>query len=84
MAKETLTIEDMKQRGAETPASEPLRALYQEAFRDYGIRALWSSRPVPEPTVADLLAITESLRVEGGISGRRLALQIVEACRAAL
>jgi len=39
---------------------------------------------VEQPTIADLLAITESLRVEGGVSGRRLAQQIVEACRAAL
>jgi hypothetical protein len=78
------TIEDMKLRGAKTLAPEGLRTLYQEAFRDYGIRALWSSRPVEQPTIADLLAITESLRVEGGIYGRRLAVQIVEACRAAL
>jgi hypothetical protein len=45
---------------------------------------LWSSRPVAEPTIADILAITESLRVEGGVAGRRLAEQIVTACRAAL
>jgi hypothetical protein len=78
------TVEDMKQRGATAPAPENLRVLYKEAFRDYGTRALWSSRPVDQPTIADLLAITESLRVEGGISGRRLAVRIVEACRAAL
>ncbi|MGA3403608.1 MAG: hypothetical protein ABSC95_30715 [Acetobacteraceae bacterium] len=61
-----------------------MRALYRTAFRDYGLRALWSSRPVAEPTIADILAITESLRVEGGVAGRRLAEQIVTACRAAL
>jgi hypothetical protein len=55
-----------------------------EAFRDYGLRALWSSRPVERPTLADLLAITESLRVEGGVAGRRLAERIIAACRAAL
>ena len=85
MADDRITdVDDMKRRGAQTPAGEDLRALYQNAFRDYGIRALWSSRPVKEPTIADLLAITESLRVEGGVHGRRLAQQIVEACRAAL
>jgi hypothetical protein len=85
MANDWMTeIEDMKLRGAKVPASDGLRALYREAFKDYGIRALWSSRPVEQPTIADLLAITESLRVEGGVAGRRLAHQIVEACRAAL
>jgi hypothetical protein len=78
------TIENMKARGATTPAPESLRALYAEAFRDYGFRALWSSRRVDQPTIADLLAITESLRVEGGLLGRQLAEQIVTACRATL
>jgi hypothetical protein len=81
---QTQTIDDLKRSGAGRPVSEGLRALYQEAFRDYGLRALWSSRPVAEPTIADILAITESLRVEGGVAGRRLAEQIVTACRAAL
>jgi hypothetical protein len=78
------TIEDLATRGATTAAPASLCALYREAFRDFGARALWSSRAVDQPTIADLLAITESLRVEGGISGRRLAEQIVVACRAAL
>jgi hypothetical protein len=81
---DSATIEDLKRRGAAAPASGDLRALYQQAFRDFGLRALWSSRPVAQPTIADALAITESLRVEGGVSGRRLAEQIVTACRAAL
>jgi len=81
---EGLTIEDLKRRGATRAAPEDLRALYRQAFHDYGLRALWSSRPVAEPTIADILAITESLRVEGGIAGRRMAEQIVTACRAAL
>ncbi len=72
------------QRGAATPAPAELRALYDEAFRAFGPLALWSSRPVERPTIADLLAITESLRVEGGLPGRRLAERIVASCRAAL
>lgn len=79
-----LTIDDLKRTGADRAAPEKLRALYRQAFRDYGLRALWSSRPVTEPTIADVLAITESLRVEGGLPGRRLAEQIVAGCRAAL
>jgi hypothetical protein len=44
---------------------------------------LWSSRPVVTPSVADVLAITESLRVEGNLAARRLAERIEHACRAA-
>ncbi len=79
-----LTVEELERRGAGLPAPEDLRALYREAFHDYGLRALWSSRPVGQPTLADLLAITESLRVEGGVAGRRLAERIIAGCRAAL
>ncbi|QWR76052.1 hypothetical protein [Candidatus Magnetomonas plexicatena] len=60
-----------------------IEALYRTAFEKYGAIALWSSRPVPNPTPADALAITRSLRVEGGMDARRLAEQIEEACRAA-
>ena len=58
-------------------------ALYRRAFADFGASALWSSRPVPEPTPADALAITRSLRVEGDLKARRLAEQIEQACRRA-
>jgi hypothetical protein len=39
---------------------------------------------VPNPTPADALAITHSLRVEGNLQARLLAEQIGQACRAAL
>ncbi len=58
-------------------------ALYRRAFADFGASALWSSRPVPDPTPADALAITRSLRVEGDLRARRLAEQIEQACRRA-
>ena len=58
-------------------------ALYRRAFREFGAVALWSSQPVPDPTPADALAITHSLRVEGNLAARRLAEQIEQACRAA-
>ena len=54
-------------------------ALYRQAFEEYGAIALWSSRPVPDPTPADALAITRSLRVEGDLGARRLAEQIEQA-----
>nr|WP_294554474.1 hypothetical protein [uncultured Rhodopila sp.] len=77
-------VDDLKRLGSGAPAPDNVRALYRDAFNDYGLRALWSSRAADEPTIADALAITESLRVEGGVAGRRLAEQIISACRAAL
>jgi len=62
---------------------EELRKLYRQAFADYGAIALWSSRPVAEPTANDALAITGSLRVEGNLGARRLAERIEQLCRAA-
>jgi hypothetical protein len=58
--------------------------LYRRAFEEFGASALWSSRAVPDPTPADALAITHTLRVEGDLNARRLAEQIEQACRAAL
>jgi hypothetical protein len=60
-----------------------LAALYRRAFQEFGASALWSSRPVENPTVADALAITHSLRVEGNLKARQLAEEIERACRAA-
>ncbi len=59
-------------------------SLYRRAFEEFGASALWSSRAVPDPTPADALAITYTLRVEGDLKARRLAEQIEQACRAAL
>jgi hypothetical protein len=67
------------------PSAKPedFAILYLRAFQEFGASALWSSRPVPNPTPADALAITHSLRVEGDLKARRLAEQIEQACRAA-
>ena len=59
-------------------------SLYRRAFEEFGMAALWSSKPVSDPTPEDALAITYSLRVEGNLQARRLAEQIEQACRAAL
>jgi hypothetical protein len=61
---------------------QDIQTLYRTAFRDYGTIALWSMRPVDHPSHADALAITKALRTHGGMSGRRLAEQIEELCRA--
>lgn len=57
-----------------------IERLYRQAFAEYGAVALWSSRPAKNPTAADALAITRSLRVEGDLGARRLAEQIEALC----
>jgi len=75
--------DEPEEAGAGSPAPEPVAALYRQAFEQFGARALWSSRPVPLPTIADALAITRGLRVEGDRNARRLAERIEAACHAA-
>jgi hypothetical protein len=70
--------------GAELTEKDDYAILYRHAFEKFGAGALWSSVPVPNPTRADALAITHSLRVEGDREARRLAEQIEQACCAAL
>ena len=77
-------FDELKALGAGRPAPAEVVHLYRQAFRDFGAQTLWSSRPVPDPSVADALAITHSLRVEGDGNARRLAERIEDACRAAL
>jgi hypothetical protein len=60
---------------------EEIGRLYRQAFAEYGMIALWSSRPAPNPTARDALAITMSLRVEGDMKARRLAERIEQLCR---
>ncbi|MBF0591660.1 MAG: hypothetical protein HQL02_06185 [Nitrospirae bacterium] len=67
-----------------TDPMKDIEALYRRAFEEYGAVALWSSRPVPNPTREDALAITQSLRVEGDLAARQLAEQIEKACRAVI
>src|SRR5438477_12509902 len=69
--------------GTELTEKNDYITLYQRAFEKFGAGALWSSMPVPNPTRADALAITYSLRVEGDREARRLAEQIEQACCAA-
>jgi len=68
---------------AKPPQPDDFVSLYLRAFQQYGDRALWSMRPVDNPSHADALAITRSLRTYGGMDGRRLAEQIERICGAA-
>ena len=77
-------IEDLRQRGSGVPASERVALLYQQAFQDFGPRYLWSRRPSAWPTFTQALTIADALRREGNVAARGLAVQIEQACRAAL
>jgi len=73
----------MRDMSMEPEMPDDFATLYRRAFATFGTSALWSSRPVPDPTPADALAITRSLRVEGDLKARRLAEQIEQACQRA-
>ena len=81
---ERLSLADLKERGAGRPAPDDVVALYRRAFDEFGSQSLWSRRPSPQPTIAQVLVIADCLRREGNMASRSLAIEIEEACRAAL
>lgn len=76
-------MKDVDAVGEATSERPTYAELYRRAFEEFGASALWSSRPVPDPSPQDALAITRTLRVEGDLQARRLAEQIEQARRAA-
>jgi hypothetical protein len=81
---DTRTLEQLRHLGAGRPAPEAVVRLYRQAFAEFGTRALWNWRAMEHPTITQALAIADSLRVEGDIKARALAIAIEQACRAAL
>ena len=65
-------------------APEPVVALYRQAFREFGVLALWSRRASGRPTIAQALVVADGLRREGTMACRPLAARIEAACRAAI
>lgn len=57
------------------PSQPEYVSLYHRAFKEFGAMALGSTRQFPDPTPEDALAITRSLRVEGDLKARRLAVK---------
>jgi hypothetical protein len=81
---DTRDLEQLKELGAGRTAPADIARLYRQAFRDYGTQALWSRRPSETPTIAQALVVAESLRHEGNLQSRALAVEIERACRTAL
>jgi hypothetical protein len=81
---EVFDLDELKARGAGKPAPAEIARLYQQAFREFGVAALWSRRPSKAPTITQALVVAESLRREGNLESRALAAEIEKACRAAL
>ena len=69
----------MSQQAAEV---EDYVTLYRQAFKEFGVMALWNKRLLDDPTAGDALVIARALRNEGNLDARRLAERIERACRA--
>jgi hypothetical protein len=78
------SLEQLKELGAGRAAPGEISRLYHQAFRDFGAQSLWSRRPSETPTIAQALAVADTLRREGNLQSRALASEIEQACRAAL
>jgi hypothetical protein len=81
---DTRDLEQLKDLGAGRPAPDEVVRLYRQAFAEFGTRALWNWRSMEQPTITQALAIAHSLKVEGDLKARALAIAIEQACRAAL
>ena len=84
MMTDTRTIDELKEAGAGRLAPAEIVDLYEMAFKEFGLLALWSRSPGKMPTIAQALTIAEALRHQGNMKSRPMAIQIEEACRAAL
>ena len=81
---DTRDLDQLKALGAGQPAPEAVVRLYRQAFADFGTRALWNWRDMEHPTITQALTIAGSLKAEGNLKARALAVEIEQACRAAL
>jgi hypothetical protein len=77
-------LEQLKERGAGRRAPIEVVRLYRQAFAEFGTLALWNWRNLEHPTITQALAIAASLKAEGNLKARALAVAIEQACRAAL
>ena len=64
--------------------AEDYVALYRQAFKEFGVMALWNKCLLEDPAPGHALVIARALRNEGNLDARRLAERIEQACRAAV
>jgi hypothetical protein len=83
-ASDVRSLVQLKALGFGRSAPAEVVRLYYRAFREFGTQSLWSRRPSEAPTIAQALVIAESLRREGNMNSRTLAVEIERACRTAL
>jgi hypothetical protein len=81
---DTRDLEQLKDLGSGRRAPEQVVRLYRQAFAEFGTRALGDWRCMEHPTITQALAIAHSLKVEGDVKARALAIAIEQACRTAL
>jgi hypothetical protein len=79
-----LTLDEPRTKGDGLPAPDAVTRLYRQAFREFGMRALWSRKPSTVPTILQALVVADGLRREGDVAARALAARIEDACRAAV
>jgi hypothetical protein len=65
-------------------SAQRLRQLYERAFAEFGVIALWNKQRLDNPTPEHALVIARTLRVEGDRSARELAEAIEAAAHATL
>ncbi len=78
------TVQNLQRRGANVPAASDLRALYLEAFKSYGLRALWSRivaqiRRTGRYQQADYERLQNETPIDVAVTGRRLRVALDEA-----
>jgi hypothetical protein len=78
------TLDDLKDHGSGLAAPQGVVRLYHHAFSEFGTRALWNWKRLERPTITQALTIADALWVEGNLAARQLAVEIEQACRAAL
>ena len=81
---DTRDLDQLKDIGSGRSAPEAVVRLYRQAFEEFGTRALGSWRRIEHPTITQALAIANSLKTEGNLKARALAIAIEQACRAVL
>ncbi len=83
----TAKIQDLRNLSADVKqrlAPSDIASEYHRAFALYGPLCFWSTREMETPSIGDVLDAASRLKREGNMASRSLAIQLEEACRAAI